>query len=326
MVLAFAKASVAFALNGAVTMTSKSFLVSCALALGAVSTAVGCSSPTSEPAAASSDDALTSVMDLSEVEGMLNLSKDSKDPSGNWYRGDDKLKAGPCYQKLIAGTGGQDYEFRRYSEGAAFFKKQGAGFASGSDRPLLCLDVDVWYDDGSQKGVNETLEVSGIELDAILRYRLGRPTGGDGAAGTFYSEYQYGNVTTHGGYCPQTGFDPNSADALSLFCFGDISAPGISQGNGGLQLMIYQYAYKHAVRGNAFSMAADPVGRFIRMEGDWNHQVIHFEKLDGIADVKDDGHQTLSIVRKDGLVLASCTRDAVSTNENDFYKVQCTGL
>jgi hypothetical protein len=316
MVLSFADADVASALNGAVTMTSKSFFVSCALALGAVSTAVGCSSPTSEPAAASSDDALTSVFDLSELEQTLNLSKDSKDPTGKWYRGDDKLKAGPCYQKLIAGTGGQDYEFRRYSEGAAFFKKQGAGFASGSDRPILCLDIDAWYDDGSEKGVNETLEVSGIELDAVLRYRLGRPTGGDGAAGTFYSEYQYGDVTTHGGYCSE-GFDAAKPEGLSSFCFGRIQAPGMNQGDGGLQVLVYQYANNHAVSSNRYSMSSDPVGRFVRMEGDYENQILHFENPSG---------DILTLLSKNGTVLAKCDRTSVSTNENDFFRVECTGL
>jgi len=271
------------------------------------------------------------VMDLSELEQTLNLTKDSKDPNGNWYRGDDKLKAGPCYQKLMAGADSASYELRRYGEGAAFFKKQGAGVASGSDRPILCLDVDAWYDDGTTKGVNQTLEVSGIELDAVLRYRIGRPTGGDGAAGTFYSEYQYGDVTTHGGYCPE-GWDAAKPEGLSTYCFGRIQAPGMNQGDGGLQVLVYQYANKHAVSSNRYSMSSDPVGRFVRMEGDYENQILHFEKIDAklttkvSKSVNDPSGDILTLLSKDGAVLAKCDRTSVSTNENDFFKVECTGL
>jgi hypothetical protein len=257
---------------------------------------------------------------------MLNLQKDSKDQNGHWYRGDDKLKAGPCYQKLMTGAAATQYEFRRYSEGAAFFKKENTGFATGSDRPLLCLDVDAWYDDGTQNGVNTTYEVSGIELDAVLRYRLGRPTGGDGAAGTFYSEYQYGDVTTHGGYCPQEGFDATKPEALSTYCFGRISAPGLQNANGGLQIMVYQYANAHASQHARFSMADDAVGRFIRMEGDYENQTLHFENIDAKATQGKNGQaDQLTLLKKTGEVIIRCERKAVSTNENDFYDVTCTG-
>lgn len=303
-------------------MTSTRLLVSCALLLGAV----GCAAtPASEPAAAS-DDALTGVMDLSEMESMLGLYKDEKDQNGAWYRSEEKLKSGPCYQKLIAGPSGADYQFRRYTTGAAFFKKAGAGFASGDDRPIFCVDVDTWYDDGTQEGFYDTLSISDIEIDAVLRYRLGAPTGGDGAAGTFYDEFQYGDVTTHGAYCPETGFDPLTPEALSSYCFGSISAPGISSANGGLQVMVYQYAYEHALTSDRFSMAADPIGRFISMEGTWEDQTIHFEKADARATVDPNNVQTLTLATKSGDVFAKCTRTPVSTNEDDFFKVQCSGL
>jgi hypothetical protein len=298
-------------------------LLSCALVIGAVTTAVGCSAPASDDPASASDDALTSVTDLTEMEAAFGFYKDEKDPlSGTWNRSDAKLQNGPCYKKLIESPTGSLYEMRRYTSGAAFFKKQGAGFASGTERPVLCVDVDVVYDDGKTE---DTLAVSDIEIDAVLRYRLGAPTGGDAAAGTYYDGFRFGYVSYHGGYCPENGFDPTDPDALATYCFGAIDFPGNQQADGGLQLMIYQYAWKHAVAQNSFSTKNDPVGRFVSMEGTWEHQTLKFENATATADVSSDaGTQTFSIFpNAPNLPRATCTR---KSTENETWNVTCSGM
>lgn len=297
--------------------------VSCAL----VVTAVGCAA--SEPGAASNDDAITGVTDLSEMESALGLYGDTKDTHGNYERPEAKLEAGPCYVKLMKGPDAANYELRRYTTGAAFFKKEGAGLASGAERPVLCVDVDV---DASENGDGaQTIMVSDIEIDSVLRYRLGAPTGGDGAAGTFYDDFQNGAVSYHGGYCPEnSSFDPLAANAMSTFCFGEVKFPGDSGADGRLQLLVYEFASKKAAKTNRYSMAADPVGRFVSMQGDYTSQHIRFEHLDGHSSQNKDGTvTTIAITPKNSdndiaaKALVTCT---IAQTDNEVYDVKCTGI
>src|SRR4051812_32551851 len=120
-------------------MTSGHILLSSAVLVGAM--AIGCSAPPHDDAAAS-DDALTGVTDLAEMEAALGLWKDEKDPqTGKYQRSEAKLAAGPCYKKLNVGQPGSKIELRRYTSGAAFFVKQSSALAAGAERPVLCVDV-----------------------------------------------------------------------------------------------------------------------------------------------------------------------------------------
>lgn len=300
-------------------------LILSALVLTGLSTIVGCSAnASSEDAnAGASDDALTGINDLSEMEAALGLNKDEKNADGSWNRPQAKLENGPCYKKLVAGPNGSQYEFRRYYEGAAFFKKQGAGAQSGSDRPVLCVDVDITYDGGNTNEYQDTIEVSDIEIDSVLRYRLGKPTGGDGAAGTFYDGFVGGYVSYHGGYCPKDGWDATDAKMLDSWCFGAIDFPGNNEANGDLQLMVYQFAYNRASASSRFSMKNDAAGRFVSMEGNFEKQTIHFEKVDASAERDSEGnHQALTIRSKSGATLAHCE----IVNGDETQKATCTGL
>jgi hypothetical protein len=309
-------------------MTSTRFLVSFALVVGSMTAAVGCASPSHEEAAGSGE-AITGVTDLSEMESALGLFRDTPDPTTHKYeRTEAKLAAGPCYVKWMTGANAGQYELRRYTTGAAFFKKAGPGLAAGDERPVLCVDVDV--DNGDNKGTTYTTAVSDIEIDAVLRYRLGAPTGGDGAAGTFYDDFQNGTVSTHGGYCPQSGFDPLAKDAMSTFCFGHVEFPGGKEMSGELQLLVYQYAYKNNKATNRYSFAADPVGRFISMEGDYSNQHVRFEHVDGhMTSNADDSVRTITITPKGSdasiakSAIATCT---ISNTQDERYNVTCSGI
>src|SRR5690349_20385817 len=92
---------------------------------------LGCASRTGDVSDPEGEESsVVGVTDFSAVESELELQKDSKDAQGKWRRDDASLKNGPCYTKFITNGEGK-YELRRYTKGAAFFKKAGIGGASG---------------------------------------------------------------------------------------------------------------------------------------------------------------------------------------------------
>ena len=123
-------------------MSSYSSYASLLLVLGLAASTVACSASPSTNETESNDSDITGVTDLTEMESALGLTKDYKKPDGQWSRGDDKLKAGECYQQLMNGPDAANYIFRRYSNGASFFKKLNAGAESGDERPVICVDVE----------------------------------------------------------------------------------------------------------------------------------------------------------------------------------------
>ena len=305
-------------------MTSIRSLVSPVLVLASLSLVAGCSASASDAAAADESE-ITGVTDLSELEAAMILEKDVKDASGNYQRSEAKLQAGPCYQKLMTGADAANVQFRRYTNGAAFFKKPGSGPSSGAERPVLCVDVDVSYDGDA----DDTLMVSDIEVDAVLRYRLGAPTGGDGALGTFYNEFKNGAVKYHGAFCPEGGFDPLAAGALGSYCFGGADFPGGKDANGALMLLVYQYAFKTAQATDRFSAQADRVGRFVSMEGDYENQHMRFEKMDGHASRSADGNvQKISLTPKnsDASIATKAVVSCTLTQANETWNATCEGI
>lgn len=127
------------------------------------------------------------VTDLSELEAALGLEKDVK-VGGQWKRGDDRLHAGACWQERFADPG-QDpgqWEFRRYTSGAAFFRKLGVTAEDGDERAVHCVDYDV--DDLS--GGLETRSLQGMSLDVAIRSKLGKPGPLEGAMGSEYLDFE----------------------------------------------------------------------------------------------------------------------------------------
>lgn len=134
-----------------------------AFALAALSTAA-CSGTTAEAQnAEASEDSIVGITNLAEIEGALGLEAGAGDVA--------KLHGGECYKTFID-DGNPDtwtmneYEFRRYKNGAAFFAKKGSGYNSGDFRPVVC--VDFVATNGS------TASLSGAALDAAIRYNLGK--------------------------------------------------------------------------------------------------------------------------------------------------------
>ena len=74
------------------------------------------------------------------MESALGLYKDTPDPTTHKYeRTEAKLAAGPCYVKWMTGSNAGQYELRRYTTGAAFFKKA----RKGDWREILDSDEDI---------------------------------------------------------------------------------------------------------------------------------------------------------------------------------------
>jgi len=141
----------------------------------------GCAADTDATYAGESE--IVGVTDLSRLESAWGLKKDSQ-INGAWQRSDEKLKAGYCYQEKIGAFAKepQNWEFRRYTTGAAFFRKANTGAASGDKRPIACIDIDSSFSD-------YTMGIDGFMLDAALRYNLGKPFGSEGAAGHLYVSF-----------------------------------------------------------------------------------------------------------------------------------------
>jgi hypothetical protein len=256
------------------------------LVLGLAVSTVACAASPSTDEAESNDSDLTGVTDLSEMESALGLWKDHKLPNGQWSRSDAKLEAGACYKKLIGGPDGASYQLRRYSNGASFFKKLGAGAASGDERPILCVDIDYARWNGTTT-VAATTSLDDFEIDSVVRYRLGAPEGSDGAAGSMYNLFIGGGIHYSNFWCygdgPTFQFDPTSEAEVGRRCLSGMTFPGSGgEIDGAALLTVYRFARLKSVEDNKFSYASDHVGRFIKVTGTWDtpEQVIAFENAD----------------------------------------------
>jgi hypothetical protein len=186
---------------------------SLAFAAAAALLAFGCAAPNetdegaeNEPAEEAADEVI-GVTDLTAMEAQLGLKKDRRDAQGRWGRGDSRLKGGDCYKQTVARSAAK-WEFRRYANGAAFFRKLGTAPETNDFRPVTCVDVDVKED-----GRTVTNALSGIVLDAVLRYKLGAGWRSDGAAGHLYLGFDRGAV------------EVADADRYCGFRFGGVDEP-----------------------------------------------------------------------------------------------------
>lgn len=187
----------------------KSRILFGALSLPILALAAGCSAASPEPGpVGGGEDEVVGVTDLKELESLLGLQADKK-VNGKWSRGDDKLTAGGCYaQKKGPGASEpESWEFRRYANGAAFFRKKDTGPASGDKRPVACVDIDL----AEGPGAGQTIALDGFGLDAAVRYKLGKPTGFDGGAGQMYFAFSEGalKIRSSDSYC-DLYFSPGS--------------------------------------------------------------------------------------------------------------------
>lgn len=132
--------------------------LSLGLAVVLVSCLAGCAAEPAKDAASSSED-VVGVTDLGELEAAVGL-----EPGDGGT--DEMLHAGACYRALVARSSEVEYEFRRYGNGASYFAKEGSGVNSGAHRPVVCVD--------RFEGRLPAHSLSGVVLDAILRYDLGR--------------------------------------------------------------------------------------------------------------------------------------------------------
>lgn len=147
------------------------------VAVGLLAGAPGCAADSEDFDQLAESD-VVGVTDIARLETVFKLTKDVQ-KNGKWARSDAELKAGGCYQEHL-GPGAkepQNWQFRRYTDGAAFFRKANTGAASGDKRPITCVDID-----GRDA---DAVSLSGIVLDAALRYKMGAPQGIENGPGSY---------------------------------------------------------------------------------------------------------------------------------------------
>lgn len=140
---------------------------------------VGCAAPTESEDDATIAAEIVGTTDLTTLESKLGLTVATAQNPGDL----GALRAGGCYRALIGGGGSREFEFRRYVHGAAFFRKMGSGVNTGRERPVLCLDINP---------PESALSLSGVGLDAVLRYDLGKITGQDAGMQKAHIVFQRG--------------------------------------------------------------------------------------------------------------------------------------
>lgn len=266
----------------------------------------GCAADSDAPEDMASESEIVGVTDLARLETAWGLKKDAQ-VNGKWTRSDEKLKAGYCYKEKIGifAKEAENWEFRRYTTGAAFFRKANTGPASGDKRPIACIDVDSSFDD-------YTMGIDGFVLDAALRYNLGRPSGTEGAAGHQYVSFGDGEkaveIRDADHFCglfagepgPEPGLKAFDAELAKCKASGGedcemqasnackwwttidaqsdkLDRPGWQNnyivGLTGMEhfkpqhmMMTYKYALMKGNQSNIFSLGDDPVGKFVKLD------------------------------------------------------------
>ena len=150
----------------------------------------GCSAENAQATndeSSSSHDEVVGVTDLGKLESAVGLAPLAQGESANV----GALEAGACYRALVQSRGYPTYQYRRYKNGAAFFAEKGSGYSSGDLRPVACVDLF--------QGESDLRSMSGVVLDAVLRYDLGKfkgtdIAGTDGARGRFFWNFERGHL------------------------------------------------------------------------------------------------------------------------------------
>lgn len=245
------------------------------IGLFSVSSLVGCAAatPNEESATGSSD--VVGITDIATLEQSLGLQRTTPGNPGDTAA----LQAGACYQALIATPSwSATYEFRRYVNGAAFWAKLGSGYNSGDQRPVMC--VDMHRPDGA-------MSLSGVALDAVLRYDLGGFKGSDSGMQKTHLEFERGaillsnydvtdqeriaSVQKRPHELPFENASTISGRVMSIRVNGVnvnhlFGKPSIEDNEieGSVAQLVYRYAWHKNEETGRFSLAEDAVGAFRR--------------------------------------------------------------
>jgi hypothetical protein len=277
------------------------------------------------------EDDITGVQDLGALETELALTKDQRGANGQWKRPDAKLTAGGCYKQTKGSATPNDFEFRRYTEGAVFFRKLGAAPGAGDERPVLCLDLDI----RGRDNVPETVTADRFEIDVMMRYDLGREQAAEGALGTEYFQFARGAMRV----VDAIPVPPGTTDSLDTPLFRGGTFGGIDLGRAGendpinpsLAKLVFRFAWKDAKAEDKFTLHDDPVGKFVSSE--WNGgtiQRIRYEHLDAHF-IRSANTEALYITPKQSdtnlaaNAAVTCTRN-VDGQGKATTKFQCSGL
>lgn len=251
----------------------KSFASIAAVVL-ASSVAIACS--TAEDVAGSAESDVVGATDASLLERSLDLRAATAPipPS--------VLEAGACFKALMK-TAPEKYSLRSYTAGGqAGFTSAAAVSLRGSAQPMLCVDL---YAGESFHGA-----LSGLALDAIARYELGRLQGDVGEPGARTFRFERGALTfelaaSDAEKAASVQKRPHElpaakamtiAGALRSIDLPDVQVDTFYDGvksmaipmEGAVAGTIYAYAWRRAKERGTFSMATDAVGTFKRT-GEW---------------------------------------------------------
>jgi hypothetical protein len=308
---------------------------------------VACAGTTS-PEEAVGDDDVVGIQDLTAVEKELRLVKDTKDAAGQRKRSEAQLEAGPCYKATKGGANPGSYEFRRYVQGAAFFRKEGSAPGTGEDRPVVCLDLDGVRD---AEGRLFTAKVGRFELDAMVRYHLGRELRVGGADDSSHPEVAMSFNFDRGIFrVAGAGLRPGETDTLDTPVFRgrklvelvvDPSEEGGALVTAPLARLVYAFAWNSAKEADLFTLTDDPVGKFVttNFEGAGEAKVTEhaqYEHLDAyritaLPRAGLPGSEKLFIAPKlaeghlEDRAVVSCTR-AIDRSGAALTRFECTGL
>jgi hypothetical protein len=255
-----------------------SFEKSWAVTLIACSTLfMGCSADSAETDVAESPgDEVVGVTDLSLVEKTFGLERDAR-LNGAWSR---DVARGACFAAYAAGD--SSVQYRRYKNGAAFFRaEQGGDLERTRERPLLCVDLD-----------HPQLSLDGVGLDAVFRLDLGKPIATDSApGGEVYLNLERGRLhvlvtdSARGPSRAQVTARRNEHGASlvesPLYIGGELLDVTVAKADvfepfsgetTKRELMIsgslaaFTYAAAYAKAGSAFSLSRDPLGALGALE------------------------------------------------------------
>jgi hypothetical protein len=214
----------------------------------------GCAVEAPSDADAVGEEDITGLRELSSVEQQLSLTRDER--TGREYdRSDAQLKAGPCYQKTIGTKSGDAYEFRRYTDGAAFFRRRGTEPGTGDERPVACIDLDAGVDSNGP-----TVEIGRFELDMIMRYRLGRERTTE--TREFWTLTRLDRGTLELFTSAGRGGDTLSTPRVRGDILAKLQLGADRTLSGTLARVVYEYAWKSAKAADRFIVSDDPVGEF----------------------------------------------------------------
>lgn len=248
----------------------KSFASIIAVVLGSCA-AVACTS-SAEDTTSSSESAVIGAADAALLEQSFELRSAGAPitPSA--------LESGDCFKALMK-VAPEKYALRLYAaDGHAGFTSAAAFSLRGSAQPMLCLDL---YAGDAFHGA-----LSGVALDAVARYDLGRFRGDVGEPNARTFQFERGALTFElvapdadkAASVQKTPAELPPAKAMTIagalrsIDLPDVQVDTFYDGvksmalpmDGAVAGTIYAYAWKKGKESGTFSMANDSVGTFTR--------------------------------------------------------------